>query len=369
MLPVLVALGLWAVGMIPVFDGARWIPITVVTASGLVVIYYLMLKFGVWRTYTIGTRDYGEEYMKTFSPGVGFGLGWLRWFMQLVMCCGIFVAMWLTWADARWWWLFGTAETRALPERAAAMPVPADWQVTYREQKSDHDNSHPNSTIDRRFDVPVGYTFQDMKTWLVSSRWEVGPDERSPGDLVLEYCRPESGRCWARMIPEPGRHPEYFVDADYDPALDAGDHPEVRLRLTYREYVEPEWEVSEETVNRAALIPIPAGWIRLDADATVTQNGEEFDARYRVPETFTRQDLEDWMTGSTWTDPPSGQSFGDIRLTRPCGESHSGDYLCSAIVTATERTGPTAPGDGPIESVTASLEGNHTVRVSFERNG
>src|SRR5690625_6927158 len=73
--------------------------------------------------------------------------------------------------------------------------------------------------------------------------------------------------------------------------------PTVTIRLKYRQYVPPVWDVSDETVERAQEIPVPAEWREIEASAQQTQNGETFDRRYRVPESFGPEDLEAWMNG------------------------------------------------------------------------
>src|SRR5690625_1329890 len=121
--------------------------------------------------------------------------------------------------------------------------------------------------------------------------------------------------------------------------------PTVTIRLKYRQYVPPVWDVSDETVERAQEIPVPAEWREIEASAQQTQNGETFDRRYRVPESFGPEDLEAWMNGPQWA-----------------------AYACSAMVVGTQRV-PGQQSSGPIESVSATLNAEGTVRVHWERNG
>src|SRR5690625_2688909 len=143
--------------------------------------------------------------------------------------------------------------------------------------------------------------------------------------------------------------------------------PAVTIRLKYRQYVPPVWDVSDETVERAQEIPVPAEWREIEASAQQTQNGETFDRRYRVPESFGPEDLEAWMNGPQWAAPASGAPFGKIEVDY-CKERRSAAYACSAMVVGTQRV-PGQQSSGPIESVSATLNAEGTVRVHWERNG
>src|SRR5690606_24994466 len=146
-----------------------------------------------------------------------------------------------------------------------------------------------------------------------------------------------------------------------------GDEAEVEVRLSYQKYVEPDWDISRETVDRAMLIPIPSDWGRNpDVIAGTTNSGESITWFLGVPESTTREDVEAWLAGPQWTAPSTGEPFGAIE-TEYCREVGPGeldrDYLCSALVVRGE--GAT----GPVESLSVSFDADHRVRVNLERNG
>src|SRR5690625_2283902 len=80
-----------------------------------------------------------------------------------------------------------------------------------------------------------------------------------------------------------------------------------------------------------------------------------------------REDLEAWMNGPQWAAPASGAPFGKIEVDY-CKERRSAAYACSAMVVGTQRV-PGQQSSGPIESVSATLNAEGTVRVHWERNG
>lgn len=192
----------------------------------------------------------------------------------------------------------------------------------------------------------------------------------SCGAIRRERCDSEGTRCDVRLVPPPGQEPEYFVRAELDEPYSDRGGSEVRVRLNYREHAEPDWDVSQETVDRAKVIPIPSDWTRYNVLKGKTSNGEDFTQFYGVPESFAREDLEAWLDSGAWTDPSEGAPFGEIRRDSPCRPTGpDGTPLCSEIVVGTERSSPDASSDGPIESLSISLSADHTGRVSLERNG
>src|SRR5690625_4310942 len=114
-----VAWGFWFFGLLPIFDHLHWIPATLSVAFVLVSLVLTFGAFGMWGTPKTGGRDYGEDYEETFSPRVGMALGWLRWFLQIVLVFLMFVPTAMTVLNIRWWHLAGTEELDAPPELRA----------------------------------------------------------------------------------------------------------------------------------------------------------------------------------------------------------------------------------------------------------
>lgn len=76
--------GIWLLGLWSIFDDLRLIPQVVSVVVAVVCVLGLFVRFGFWgtaRTFGVG---YGENLSETFSSRVGFALGWLRWFVQIV---------------------------------------------------------------------------------------------------------------------------------------------------------------------------------------------------------------------------------------------------------------------------------------------
>lgn len=372
--PAPVMLGIWAVGLLPVFDDLRWIPAVLSVVVGLVMVLALFLRFGFWGTPSTGMSDQGEEYMASFSPVAGFGLGWLRWFMQIVAVFIVVMGCLFIYGDARAWHVFGTDELRSLAERADAIPVPEDWRLVDTEASGFGITGisgwpaarDPEGFVKRTFEVPSTYTFDDLKQWVESPDWADDPDGNAFGAVEVEGCDTDQASCEVHLVPPAGEQPEHFVSARLREPTRYADHGEVEVRLTYRKYVEPDWGVSRETVDRAMAIPIPVGWVRSDVSAGTSNNGETFTRYFGVPASTTRADLEAWLRGPTWTAPPSGEPFGAIEVGE-CREVGSGEtnrtYLCSTLVVRDD------PDARPVESLRASLDADHRVRVTLERNG
>lgn len=373
-----VAVGLWAFGLLSVFDDLRWIPIGLVATYGLVATVTLLLRFGFWGTSVTLSRSGGEDLESTFSPGVGFGLGWLRWLMQIVLVFIVVFALLLTLGNAQWWQLAGTAELDRLPDLADSIPVEEDWELVDSEATGTGipdfmdgpQGPEVEGYVERIYEVPASYTFDDLRGWLEHPNWDAGPD--AFGAIRIESCRRDSGRCTAHLVPA-GLEPEYFVRATLrEPSFAAGE-TEVRIRVTFREYVEPDWDVSDETIERARTIPVPDEWTRASFTAETTNNGEKVTQFFGVPDSYTRDDLEAWLAGPRWTDPDGGETFGEIEVDTPCREVGPGEldrrYLCSAVVPSTRRSPIDDSNHGPVESLSVSLSADHTVRVSLERNG
>ncbi len=381
LIPGPVVLGLWFLGLLPIFDDLRWIPVSIGVTFSVLCALWMFLAFGFWGTVRTYGRGHGESYTQTFSPGVGFALGWLRWFMQIVMVGLMLIPVGMLWVNVRWWHLTGTEELDALPDRAATIPVMQEWERTDLEASetglvawmdSTMEGPEPEGFVEQRFTVPDSFDFQDLKAWLESPEWAEPADGAAFGAIRIEECSPDSTHpsCRAHLVPPTGEHPEYFVRATfYEPASRHGE-PTLKVRLNYQQYVPPEYDVSQETVDRAEQIPVPQDWLRIDAKGAETSSGETFSQYYSVPESFDRKALEAWVNGSQWTEPTSGEPFGAIEVDscREVGQTEPTSYLCSAMVAGTERV-PTEPSTGPVESLAISLDANHTVRVKLERNG
>lgn len=378
LLPGLGSLALWFFGLLPIFDHARWIPITLAAIYSVGTTLWLFLAFGVWGTTRTYGRSYGEDYEKTFSPRVGLGLGWLRWFLQIVLVFVVFVPAFLTFAGVRWWHLAGTEELDALPDRAATIPVMADWQLVDFEasetgfpefMESTEEGPEPSGFVEQRYEVADTFTFDDLKQWLEGPEWTAPATGEAFGAIQIERCATDDGYCDVRAVPPEGEQPEYFIRAQFREAEAARGEPEVRVRLTYHRYVPPNWGVSDETVERAREIPVPADWLEIRASADRTRNGEEFNRRYRVPESFEPSDLEAWINGPVWTSPESGEPFGrlDVRYCKEA-ETVAKPHMCSAVVAGTEHR-PWERRSGPTEVILVSLDADQTVWVHFERNG
>ncbi|HLR55458.1 MAG TPA: hypothetical protein VK096_01720 [Actinomycetales bacterium] len=376
LLPGIGAWALWFFGLLPIFDDLRWIPATLAIAFLLVSAVVIFRAFGTWGTVISGARDYGEDYEQTFSPRVGVALGWLRWFLQIVLVFVMFIPTAMTVVNIRWWHVAGTEELNALPDRAATIPVMTDWQLTSIDASetgipefinTTEEGPEPSGFVEQRYAVDDSFTFEDLQSWLEGSQWTTPSTGAAFGAIEIDQCKADSGYCDARVVPPKGEHAEYFIHAQFrEPASRHGE-PEVEVRLRYHQYVPPVWDVSDETVDRAQAIPVPEDWREIDASGQKTNNGETFDRHYRVPESFGPKELEAWMKGPEWTSPASGAAFGQIEVDY-CKETASANYACSAMVAGTERV-PGGSSSGPIESIGVSLDANQTVRVHLERNG
>lgn len=378
-IPGVIALGLWALGLLPIFDNVRWLVTTIVVAFAVLSALWMFLAFGFWGTIRTWGVGHGEEYEQTFSTGVGFALGWLRWFMQIVMVAVLFVPLSMTWLNMRWWHLAGTEELDALPSVAQTIPAMPDWELLEVEATetgfpgvldSTMTDPDPEGVVQQTYAVPDSFTFEDLQAWLAGPTW-AQPETGEPfGPILVEYCRPENNWCNAQRVPAQGQPAEYFLRATFEDANGMDESPQVIVRLHYRQYVEPDYDVSQETVQRAKQLPIPDDWTVIDEQNSTNVNGEEFTRRYTVPDSFEAEDLQAWFQGPVWTDPAQGEPFGALQA-KPCREVDSVDppsYLCSAIVADTLRE-PGRPVNGPVEVVRATLAADHTVRVTLERNG
>lgn len=355
LVPVVACWLIWVIGLIPIFEYARWVPIALVSIVGVAGILGLFFAFGFWGTGANSGQDGGDQFGE-FRPLVAFGLGWLRWLMQVVLVGGCLYAWIAVYTDFQVWHLTSTPEIDALPARVASMPVGADWKPRHTETGNDGDNPYPNGYYQRDFDVPAGYTYARMKTWMSGPAWA-----NSFGALRRPHCDTYGRSCRAEVAGKP----QYSVNAWFIRASYEGDTPEVDLKLTYTSYdpESPDADVSEETRDRAALIPIPPDWSRYVVTAGTSDDGEHYSQGFDVPETFARTGLKAWITGPTWTHPAAGPAFGALK-TEPCRTLPvSGDYLCTATVASTQRH------DLEESLLVSFMPKDHTVLVTLDRNG
>lgn len=358
----------WALFLLPPFYDARVLPIVVSWAFAVVVTVWLMLRFGFWGTVATHGVGHGDELLAPLTPGKGVAVGVLRWALQLVLIAGVFGAAVFVTVDGRWWHLVGSEEIRALPEKVAAVPIPADWQLDHAEHGDDGGNHHPNMRHWLTYDVPATYTFDDLSAWLAGPDWADNPDGASFGAVRVVSCDAEQQECLAHLVPPPGEPTEYFVRVDRDDPSYDGDPAQVDVQVTYRQYVEPDWEVDSAVVARGRAIPVPIDWVPDDEDASSNDSGQFFTRNFGVPVGFTPADLEAWITGPTFTEPAVGKAFGAITLDE-CRSYDADSFGCNATVDATWST----DGYGierASDWVVATLDTNrHTVRLAFRRAG
>src|SRR5699024_7167722 len=283
----------------------------------------------------------------------------------------------MTWGNTRLWQISGTEALDALPARADQIPIPESWKLEDSDASQtgvlalpfqEHINrAEPQGYVERTYNVPDSYTFDKLKEWLQGPHWENDDDGAAFGAIKLQNCLDESTRCRAQVVPSSGDKPEYSIRAAYHESPTGRVPNRVDLRLNYHKYEEPDWDVSQETVDRARMIPIPSDWTRSSVVEGTTSNGEKFTQIYRVPDSFGREDLKEWLNGPTWTEPASGEAFGQVEVD-DCREIGPDDdeYLCS--VTVGDESSAAGPDRRPIETLTVSLDPDHTVQVGLRRN-
>lgn len=314
-----VAMLFWLIGSLEIFDRVRWVPVTLVVIVAVVGSLGLIVFFGVWGTVRTAGRDGGEDYENTFTPGVGYALGWLRWLMQIVAIAGLLCAVVLAWGDAKPWQIFGTEGAGELRERVEAMPVPDGWELTSHERDIPADERQSERRW-LRFDVPDGYGADDLRAWITGPEWVEGENGEAFGAIRLEHCDPEDMSCRAQAVPDEGE-PRIFVYARVDETF-SGTRVEVQVR--YREPEDLTEQLGEDLIARFGEMPVPDEWVGFNASAG---GGDrlEMGMQYGVPEGFTVEDLEAWLDDAdAWAD------FGG--LTRePCEVDEEGMWFCGDI--------------------------------------
>ncbi|WP_141782422.1 hypothetical protein [Nocardioides albertanoniae] len=239
LLPLAIVVLIWSIGLAPAFDSIHWIPAILATVIAVTIPLPMMFAFGFWGVGAASGRDGGDQFDDDFTPLVAFGLGWLRWLLQLIMIGGIILATILIWMDFRPWHLLSTAEIDAMPEELASMPLPEDWERV-GEPSDDWKNDHtayrsPHAQLEESFYAPV--TYGEMKAWVNDStvweRSEFGPIDAIECDDSLQWCD-------AERVVQPGEPREYTVTFkwnDTSGVTDSSGHPlkTVRVELSYAE--------------------------------------------------------------------------------------------------------------------------------------
>lgn len=207
----------WLVGLAPFFRDVHWIPAvlaTVVAAVGMAVVFVKLIPWA-------------HQYEKVFSGGGVFVLSWLHWFAIVATGVAGILMVAMVWADVRWFHLAGDPGIDGLRDRAAEMPIPAEWSL---DEAGERDNGFPADVYEyeQSFDVPQSYEFSQMADWLSSQEWE-----QSFGALRDIECD-DSGWCQAEVAPQDAGDPVYTVVATYRRSELAGSTPTVDVDLQYR---------------------------------------------------------------------------------------------------------------------------------------
>ncbi|WP_300680440.1 hypothetical protein [Nocardioides sp.] len=312
-IPVLIGIGLWAFGLASIFDHHRWIPTTLVCAFALPTVFWIVARFGFWGVAASGGQGGGEEYMETFGPLGGLGLGILRWFLQLILIGGLGAACVVTFTNLRWFYLVPPPQIKALKVKVDAMPLPADWTLSSSSSGDDGSVSFYNKSMSREYDVPHTVTAADLRSWLEGPGWTTStshPGGPAFGAIQTVYCSTDpTTTCKAQLIPAAGQHPEYTVQATAYAGID-GAPTQVSVFAEYRQY-QPPTGASAAAFARAAAEPIPSTWVQSSIDGSQSDNGEEVIRWFGVPTSFTFADLRTWFSGPAWTTATGG--------TRPWG--------------------------------------------------
>lgn len=243
LVPVAIVVLIWWIGLSPAFNGIHWIPAILATVVAVAVPLPMMYAFGFWGVGAASGQDGGDQFDGDFTPAVAFGLGWLRWLLQVVMIGSVVIGTVFIWLDFRLWHFMGSPEIDAMPDEIAAIPIPDDWEESNRPSdgwKKDHTSyTKPNAQLRAYFYAPVSYA--EMTEWVKdSSTWEqskFGAIDHIDCDASLEWCD-------AERVPAPGEPQEYSLTISWHEARgitdDAGQAlHSVDVELKYAEDGQP----------------------------------------------------------------------------------------------------------------------------------
>ncbi|MEI7056056.1 hypothetical protein WBG06_09605 [Nocardioides sp. CCNWLW239] len=215
LIPVAIVALIWWIGLSPVFDGIHWVPAIAATIVAIAVPIPMMYAFGFWGA--ASGQDGGDQFDEDFTPLVAFGLGWLRWLLQIILIGGVMMGTILIWMDFRPWYISSSPEIDALPDDIATMPIPDDWEgigEPSADWKKDHmAYTKPHAQFRASFYTPV--TYDEMTDWVKNtSAWEnsgFGAIDQIDCDASLEWCD-------AERVPEPGEPREYSLTISWHEA-------------------------------------------------------------------------------------------------------------------------------------------------------
>lgn len=243
LVPVAIVALIWWIGLSPAFDDIHWVPAVLATVVAVVVPLPMMYAFGFWGVGAASGQDGGDQFDQDFSPVVAFGLGWLRWLLQLVMIGGVIGGTILIWLNFRPWYVLSSPEIDAMPSQIAAMPIPEDWEKLGEQSenwKGDHASyTKPHAQLTESYYVPI--TYDEMVAWVNdASAWEeskFGAIDRIDCDASLEWCD-------AERVPAPGEPREYSLTISWHESsgvtYENGEPVRtVDIELTYAEDAQP----------------------------------------------------------------------------------------------------------------------------------
>lgn len=216
LLLLLVCLGIWWAGLAPVFDQVHWIPAIVVTVVAVAGVTFLMASFGFWGVGANSGQDGGDQFEGDFSPAAAFGLGWLRWAVQVVVIGSVGMLVIMTWMNFRPWYIFSSPGIDAMPNQVAGMPIPGGWERSGADEDDDwkRDRSaytKPHARYEQNYYAPVR-TFAEMERWVSD---EAAWKQSQFGAITNVDCNERIGRCRADKIPAAGRPEEHFIEVRF----------------------------------------------------------------------------------------------------------------------------------------------------------
>ncbi|MBC3192192.1 hypothetical protein H7X46_14090 [Pseudonocardia sp. C8] len=242
LLLLLVCLGIWYAGLAPVFDRAHWIPAVLVTVVAVAGGTFLMASFGFWGVGAHSGQDGGDQFEGDFSPAAAFGLGWLRWALQIVVIGSVGMLVILTWMNFRPWYILSSPGIDAMPTQVAGMPIPRDWEQSDTEKDDDWKRDRaaytkPHARYEQSYYAPVR-TFAEMERWVSD---EAAWKQSRFGAITNVDCDERIERCRADKVPAAGEPEEHFIEvyfSELDGVTDSSDGSplnSVRVVLYYAE--------------------------------------------------------------------------------------------------------------------------------------